>query len=78
MKTNLKTKCPICKKYVDQRNNKFSHHIGVNAWGNSYGRNAKQICHSTNMSINDSLAVIDSYNRDVDFIKQLINRKEKK
>ena len=71
MNTNLKTKCPICKKYVDQRNNKFSHHIGVNAWGNSYGKSAKQICYSTNMSINDSQAVIDSYNREVDFIKQL-------
>jgi hypothetical protein len=73
----LKTRCPMCKRFVAKRNNAFSHHTGVNVSGSGYGRSKKQICYSSGYPINNPQAIIDAYNHEYNFLKQLLAERKK-
>ena len=77
MIVNTKTRCPMCKRFVTERNNSFSHHIGINISGTYYGRSRKQICFASGYPINNSQAIIDDYNNLVNCLKQTLEDRRK-
>jgi hypothetical protein len=79
MKNNNREKirCPMCKRFVAERNNEFSHHMGVNVSGINYGVSKKQICFASGYPINNSQAIINDYNHLYNSIKQLLAERKK-
>ena len=80
MKNNKgeKIRCPMCKRFVAERNNAFSHHMGVNVSGINYGVSKKQICFASGYPVNNPQGIIDDYNYLVDDLKQILEEKKRR
>jgi hypothetical protein len=78
MNVNTKTRCPMCKRFVAERNNSFSHHMGINIPNTFYGRSRKQICFASGYPVNNPQGIIDNYNYLVDDLKQILEEKKRR
>ena len=76
MKT--KTRCPICKRFISDIKNKFSHHMGINPMGFGYGTSKKQICYSSGHPISNPQKIIDDYKFEYNFFKQQLEEIKKR